>query len=261
MMCRRVNLIPMAGAGQRFLDAGYSSPKPLISVGGKAMVIRSASSLPVPDQWIFACRQEHIVDAHIDKTLTDIFSPTEIISVPGLTEGQACTCLLAKNLLRYNDILTIGACDNAMVYDHKKYFALLAQLDCDAIIWTFRNNPAVLQNPRMYGWVLVDNKNCVSRVSVKVPVSDNPMQDHAVIGAFTFKKASDFVIYAEKMIEQNRRINREFYVDELMNVMIEHGKQVYAFEVSQYICWGTPQDLVIYNYWRDYFKNEFSVFD
>jgi dTDP-glucose pyrophosphorylase len=252
-MQRKVNLIPIAGAGKRFLDAGYTLPKPLIPVDGKPMVLCAVSHLPPADRWIFACRSEHIEESHIDLTLQENFQSPHIISVPQLTDGQASTCLLSRDLLLSDDILTVGACDNDMLYDPAGYAELLSQPDCDAIIWTFRNNPAVLQNPRMYGWVKVDANNRARRVSVKVPISATPMRDHAVIGAFTFKSAAHFIQFADEMIRLDRRINNEFYLDELMNVMIEAGKTVYVFEVDRYICWGTPQDLELYNYWRGYF--------
>ena len=81
------------------------------------------------------------------------------------------------------------------------------------------------------------------------------MNDHAVIGAFTFKRAKDFVIAAETMILTNRRIKNEFYVDEVMNVAVEQGLRVKVFEVQHYICWGTPRDLDTYNYWHGWFNN------
>jgi dTDP-glucose pyrophosphorylase len=254
-MPKRINLIPMAGAGQRFADVGYTLPKPLIPVANKPMIVRAAGCLPKPDQWIFVCRQEHITQAHIDRELQKLFTPAEIISVDRLTEGQACTCLLAKDKLDPTAVLTIGACDNAMNYDRAKFEAEIAAPDCDALIWTFRRNPAVLQDPRMYGWVEVDVANRVRRVSVKVPLSDQPMNDHAVIGAFTFKRAGDFVNAAEAMIRANRRIKNEFYVDEAMNLAVEQGLRVKVFEVQHYICWGTPRDLDTYNYWHGWFAD------
>ena len=199
-MSKRINLIPMAGAGQRFADVGYTLPKPLIPVAGKPMIVRAAGCLPKPDQWIFVCRQEHIAEAQIDCELRKLFTPAEIISVDRLTEGQACTCLLAKDKLASGAVLTIGACDNAMNYDPAHFEAAISAPDCDALIWTFRNNPAVLQDPRMYGWVDADAAGRVRRVSVKIPISDKPMNDHAVIGAFTFKRAKNFVDAAEAMI-------------------------------------------------------------
>jgi dTDP-glucose pyrophosphorylase len=211
--------------------------------------------LPKPDQWIFVCRQEHIAQAQIDRELKRLFTPAEIISVDRLTEGQACTCLLAKDQLTPDAVLTIGACDNAMNYDPAKFEAAISAPDCDALIWTFRRNPAVLQDPRMYGWVEVDAANRVRRVSVKVPISDQPMNDHAVIGAFTFKRAGDFVNAAEAMIRANRRIKNEFYVDEAMNLAVEQGLRVKVFEVEHYICWGTPRDLDTFNYWHGWFSD------
>ena len=136
-----------------------------------------------------------------------------------------------------------------------QFEAAIAAPDCDALIWTFRKNPAVLQDPRMYGWVDADALNRVRRVSVKVPLSDQPMNDHAVIGAFTFKRAGDFVSAAEAMIRANRRIKNEFYVDEAMNVAVEQGLRVKVFEVQHYICWGTPRDLDTYNYWHGWFAD------
>ncbi len=258
-MKRKVNLIPMAGAGKRFVEAGFSVPKPLISVGGEPMIVRAAESLPGADAWIFVCRQEHIDGVRIDALLKQRFLNTTIVSTPELTRGQAETCLLGKKFLRDDDMLTIGACDNAMLYSKEKWEAMIQSADCDAVIWTFRNNPAVLQNPAMYGWVEVDACQRVRRVSVKVPISATPMNDHAVIGAFTFKKASDFVNSAEAAIRMDRRVNGEFYVDEVMNQAVESGVKVRVFEVDQYVCWGTPRDLMIYDYWREYFAHEMNL--
>ena len=254
-MAKRINLIPMAGAGQRFITAGYQSPKPLLSVSGRPMIVQAAGCLPTADQWIFVCRKEHIVEAKIDRELRKHFKSTDIIALDHLTEGQACTCLTAKGILDPNANLTIGACDNAMIYNQALFESEISSSGVDALIWTFRQNPAVLQDPRMYGWVDADVSGRVRRLSVKMPISDQPMNDHAVIGAFTFKRACDFVDLAESMIRANRRIRNEFYVDEVMNVAVEQGLSVKVFEVQHYICWGTPRDLETYNNWHSWFSN------
>ena len=251
-MSRRINLIPMAGEGQRFKDCGYEVPKPLIEINNQKMICRAAGCLPEADKKIFICRQSHIEEASIDQVLKAHYEQAEIVVTAHLTEGQACTCLLAKDLLRADDILTIGACDNAMVYDPSSFEKQLAG-SADVIVWTFRKNPAVLQNPKMYGWVKTEQEE-VTGVSVKTPISDTPMNDHAVIGAFTFKRASDFIRESERMIAANSRINGEFYVDEVINFCVDSGLKVEVFEVDSYICWGTPQDLDIYNYWSLYFQ-------
>jgi len=241
---RRVNLIPMAGAGQRFVDAGYDTPKPLIEVDGTPMAVLAAKSLPTADHWIFICRDEHILEHGIDKVLRHHFPSSEIISVVYLTDGQASTCLLARDLLRPDDQLTIGTCDNAMEYDPEVFEQKITQ--ADVIIWTFRNNSAVLQNPKAYGWVEVDETEKALKVSCKEPISTKPLSDHAVVGSFSFRKAETFLQCVDTMITKNRRINNEFYLDVAIDECILLGYVVCPIEVRQYVCWGTPQDLEEY---------------
>ena len=242
---RKVNLIPMAGAGQRFIDAGYKIPKPLIEIDGVPMVIRAANSLPSADYWIFVCREEHIIQHRIDEKLKKYFPNSDIISINYLTEGQASTCMLAREFLLSDDLLTIGACDNSMEYDQNKFESHIS--NSDALIWTFKNNPTVMKNPKMYGWVKATISGKATRVSCKEPISTNPIQDHAIIGAFTFRKAKYFLQAVDSMIAKNRRINGEFYMDIAMDECIKLFENVSAMEVANYICWGTPADLDLYN--------------
>ena len=131
--------------------------------------------------------------------------------------------------------------------------------ELDGWIWTFRNNPAVLQNPKMYGWVKTEKStNKATHVSCKIPISENPLLDHAVIGAFTFKKAKSFFDAVHYMIKSNYRINNEFYVDVAIDFAIKSGLNIHVHEVDQYICWGTPQDFYEYQFWLKYFKKTLS---
>lgn len=239
---RRVNLIPMAGAGQRFVDAGYTVPKPLIPIDGQPMVVRAAAALPPADQWIFLCRSDHIRDAAIDRELMARFAPATIISVDRLTEGQASTCLLAAPALREDDRLVIGACDNGMTYDQTRVERFWDE-GADAIVWSFRGHPAVERNPRMYGWVIADEQGRVRGVSCKVPISANPLEDHAIVGAFAFRRASEFLRCARKTIALDRRVNGEFYMDTVLDQAAREGLDVRLLEVDRYVAWGTPQDL------------------
>jgi len=241
---RKVNLIPMAGEGQRFIDAGFTEPKPLIDLNGLPMVVRAAKSLPEADKWIFICRKKHIKESSIDKILAEHFPDCIVLDVENLTEGQASTCLLAKDHLLSDDQLTIGACDNEMKYDTNKFVKLIEDYDC--VIWTFRNNPSVLQNPNMYGWVKLDKSSNATGVSCKKSISSTPMSDHAVVGTFSFSKAAYFLESAERIITKNRRINNEYYLDIVLDECIVNGYKVKPFEVNKYTCWGTPKDLEKY---------------
>ena len=148
--------------------------------------------------------------------------------------------------------LLIGACDNGVVWDAKKYESLINNKDVDSVIWSVRHYPPSERNPQMYGWLRVDKDDNVSGVSVKVPISDNPYNDHAIVGTFYFKKAKYFIEALKRMCEKNRRVNNEFYVDSCVNELIAVGLGVKVFEVD-YICWGTPDELHTYEYWQSFF--------
>lgn len=246
-------LIPLAGAGMRFVQAGYSDPKPLIQVDGLPMIIQAVQHLPKADHYIFLCRNEHLANYPLRQTLEHYYPGCDIVIVDHLTEGQAATCLLAKALIQPDEPLLIGACDNGLLYDQTKWQALMADQSIAAAIFTFRNNVTVQRNPKAYGWVKVNQQNRVASVSVKVPISTDPIHDHAVVGAFWFRHGQDFINAAEEMIVKNARVNNEFYVDECMNNAVAAGLYVTVFEIDKYICWGTPNDLQTYNYWKEYF--------
>ncbi len=251
----RINLIPMAGEGQRYRQAGYSTPKPLIDVAGVPMIVRSAKALPPADRWVFVCRESHLRTVNLEEVLRSNFESVEIVALDRKTEGQAITCLMAREYIPAEAILTIGACDYDMVYDTSKVRLWLDDQATEGWIWTFRANPVVLQDPRMYGWVETAADGLAAlRVSCKVPISKEPLDDHAIIGTFTFKKAQVFFDAVEAMVRADRRINGEFYVDVAADHAIRAGRRMRVFEVEHYIGWGTPQDLDLYNYWRSYFS-------
>lgn len=246
-------VIPMAGAGSRFISEGYTTPKPLIEVSGKPMVVQAVKSLPHADKYIFILRKEQ--EKEIVPVLQKEFHPIECIAIDYLTEGQAATCLLASSLLNMREPVIIGACDNGMVYDTKKLHDLIQNPSIDAAIFTFRNQPTVKRNPQMYGWVRTVG-NRATEIKCKSPLSDTPIHDHAIVGAFYFRTAHLMVNAIERMMKKNIRINNEFYLDVAMNEMIAQNNTVVVFEIEKYICWGTPNDLKIYEYWEKYFTTQ-----
>lgn len=248
------NLIPMAGEGKRFSDAGYSIPKPLIEISGKPMIIRAIESMPNSDKWIFVCREEHIEKYGMDKILRSKIPKCEIITVKNTTQGQLSSCMLAKDLLTPEEEVFIGACDNSMLWDKNKFDALKLDKNIDAVVWTFTRQMNLLANPKAWGWVNMQKRNEVTGISVKVLISDDPFNDQAIVGSFWFRTASSFLSAAEELIAKNMRTNKEFYVDSIPEVLISKHKKVASFLVDKYVGFGTPNDLKTYQYWESYFK-------
>lgn len=250
-------LLPMAGHGSRFQSAGYETPKPLIPVSGKPMVVQATDSLPRAEKYVFVALKSHLENSKIGDALKTSFPGCSIVELDKVTEGQACTCAFGLTEcippIDLESPLIIGACDNGMLYDQAKFQKLIDE-GVDAIAFTFRNHPASKRNPQMYGW-LKTNGDVVEDVSVKVPISQTPEKDHAIVGSFYFRKASFLLDGLKRMQEKNRRVNGEFYVDSLIGELAEMGMDCRVFEVDFYVCWGTPDDLKVFEYWQEFFNS------
>lgn len=261
-------LIPMAGAGSRFQKVGYTVSKPAIPTYDKRtgkllpMVVCACLDLPSLEEnganVIFVERTFHRENG-TENEIKKFFSQAKFLTVDQLTEGQACTCLLAKNLIDNDEELLIAGCDNGMEFDEKK-FDELRQSDVDLLVFTYRHDECVLENPNAYGWMVVDAQNNIVDVSIKKAISDHPEEDHAVVATFYFKKGHDFVRATEKMIAENDRVNGEFYVDEVVRHALKLGLKAKVFEIEKYLCWGTPADFEkwqkTFEYWHEFYLRE-----
>lgn len=254
-------LIPMAGAGQRFADAGYKVHKPAIMTidretgEEKPMVVCATKDLPGVDSdgsnVIYVDRTFHKTDG-VEDVICEHFPKATFITIDHLTEGQACTCMLAEELLDPEEPLLIAGCDNGMDINIEAFEELMK--DCDCIVFTYRHNEAVLANPNAYGWMITDEDGNITGTSIKKAISDTPMEDPAVVATFWFKKAKVFLEATRKMIAENDRINQEFYVDQTAKHVLDLGYKAKIFDIDRYVGWGTPADYEAYQKTYQYFK-------
>ena len=217
----------MAGLGSRFSQVGYKLPKPLIPVMGKPMILKAVDMMPKANKWIFIVRKEHVKIYKIDMIIKKHIPNSQIIAIDYTTEGQLSTCLLAREYLKGNQELFIGACDNGYLWNKPKFNQLRKKTD--VIPWVFTKQNNLTNNPTAWGWVKIDGKGNVLGVSVKKPISDDPFNDYAIIGSFYFRKSSIFLKIADKIIADNTRVNNEFYVDTAINYAPKMGYKTKIF--------------------------------
>ncbi len=254
-------LIPMAGAGQRFADAGYTVHKPAIMTVDRAtgqekpMVVCATKDLPGVaadgSNVIYVDRNFHQTDG-VEDAIRAWYPQAAFITVDHLTEGQACTCMLAEPYLDPEQPLLIAGCDNGMDIDRDAFDALTKE--CDCIVFTYRHNEAVLANPNAYGWMIADAAGNITGTSIKKAISDRPMEDPAVVATFWFRRAAVFIEATKKMIAENDRINGEFYVDQTVKHVLDLGYRAKIFDIDRYVGWGTPADYEGYQKTWNYFK-------
>jgi HAD superfamily hydrolase (TIGR01509 family) len=228
-------LIPMAGAGSRFQQAGYTFPKPLIDVKGKPMIQVVVENLGIDANFIFVVQKEHREKYNLDTLLNLIAPNSKVVEVDGLTEGAACTALLAKEHIDNDNPLFFANSDQFVEWDSTEFMYKMNETDADGGIVSFRAT-----HPK-WSFAKIDENGLVTEVAEK-----NPISDIATVGYYYWKHGSDFVKYAEDMIEQDIRVNGEFYVCPVFNQAIEGGKEIRTFDIPKMWGLGTPEDLTYY---------------
>jgi HAD superfamily hydrolase (TIGR01509 family) len=228
-------LIPMAGAGSRFEQAGYTFPKPLIEVRNKPMIQVVVENLNLDANYIYVVQKTHREKYNLDTLLNLITPGCHIVETQGLTEGAACTALLAKEFINNDSPLFFANSDQFVEWDSNEFMYKMQETDADGGIVTF-----TATHPK-WSFAKVNEHGLVTEVAEK-----NPISDKATVGYYYWKRGSDFVKYAEQMIEKNIRVNNEFYVCPVFNQAIQDNKGIRVFDVNGMWGLGTPEDLHYY---------------
>lgn len=227
-------VIPMAGDGRRFSDAGYSTPKPLIDVLGMPMYARAVDSLPLDlaRRVIFLVRTEHLTsELRIDiETRFGAYAP-EILPVQAITEGQMCTVLLARELIDSGEILLIHNADTACSS------SLSGLLDRSELLWDGAVTVFSSTDPR-FSFARLDENGAIVEIREKDVISP-----WATTGTYVFRRGSEFIRYADEAIARNLRHRGEFYVGPLFNLLIRDGGRVLPDFADRVDCMGTPEEL------------------
>lgn len=230
-------LIPMAGEGSRFAKEGYQFPKPLIDVNGKPMIQRVVENLDFDAEYIFLVRKSHLEKYEgLKNSLFQITNlKTKIIEVDSLTEGAACTALLAKEFINNDEDLLIANSDQIIEYEQNNFNMLKNLTNVDSMVFTFN---AV--HPK-WSFVKINSRGFAIEVAEK-----NPISNIATCGIYWYRKGSDYVKYAEQMMSKNIRVNNEFYIAPVYNELIQDNKTLVPFYVHKMWGIGTPEDLNVY---------------
>ena len=227
-------LMPMAGQGLRLLNAGYELPKPLIQVCGKTIVEWSINTLGLEGNFIFCCKKEHIETFDLKKKLSNIIPNCIVVSIEKDTEGTADTILHAKEFIDNNDELFISDSDHYMLWNNSEFRNKIKDKHVDACVMTYPDK----QTSNAYSYVKFDREGFVTEAAEKIPISST-----AAAGMHYYKKGSDFIKYANKMISNNIRFSNEFYVTPIYNEFIKDNKKIISFPINKKWPLGNPDEI------------------
>ena len=230
----------MAGLGTRFMNEGFTLPKPLIEVNGKTLIEHSISTLDLDGNYIFITRKYDNENDNklLSETLKRIIPNSVEIVLDKITRGSVETCLAAENLIDNNEALIITNCDQITNWDSSEFLSFISDETLDGAVVTYNST-----NPKN-SFAIVNN-GFISELVEKKAVSNI-----ALIGLHYWKRGSDFIKSAKNLISDFEKQGRpECYISESYNYLIQLGNVIKPFHINenQYISLGTPFDVSIYD--------------
>ena len=223
----------MAGRGRRFKGV-ETLPKPLISFNGKTMIEWAIDTLGVEGQYIFIVLKDHVEKYRIDELLTSRYPTSKIVVADGVTEGPACTALLARKLIDNDDRLIITNCDQIMTWDAGDFMNFISNSEMHGCVVTYYSET------EKNSYARIDEIGNVVEFAEKRVISR-----YSLNGIHFWEKGRYFVSSADDMIEADERVNNEFYIAPTYNFMIKKGQVVRIYDIDPELhhAIGTPEDL------------------
>lgn len=228
-------LVPMAGRGQRFVDAGYKVPKQFIYVEDKQLMEISLNCFSLEEcNLVFVVRDDQITNFNVDKLLKSKYGEDiKIIVTNGITQGSVCSCLLAEEHIDNDLPLFIHTLD--IEFAPKVDPQIIDSLGLDGLLLTFKSNSS------NYSYTLLDAEGRVIKTAEKKVISDQ-----ACVGIYYFKTGKIFCDNAREMIDKDIRTKGEFYISPLYNLLIEKDMNIGTMPVEKMHIFGTPKEFEFY---------------
>ena len=230
-------LMPMGGLGQRFRDAGFTTPKPLIEVDGVPMFRRALTSFePYPGErsLTVVVRQDDDASNGISALIQEAHPGATVVPLTRNTRGAVESALEARAVLDRDQPLVVMDCDIA--FDSPEYFRTITEReDVDGVLLSFRSD-----QPR-YSYVEVSPEGLAVRTAEKDPISP-----HALMGAYFFRRAGLFIDAGDRLMSRPIGADmKEYYMSLAFNELIAAGRRV-AVASGDFYSFGTPDELAAY---------------
>ena len=234
-------IMPMAGEGSRFMNNGWSTPKPLINLNNKPLFMHAIDSINIeniPIKYSFIVRKEHIAKYNIDNTIKAYLPNANIFFVEKTTRGAVETCMIAESAIDNDDAILVLDCDlhfNSISFNNIIKSVIEGDTTISGALVSFNSN-----DPK-YSYAEIDNNNIVIRTAEKEVISNN-----ALCGAYFFSNGSEFKSISKQLINEANFKKSEFYVSLLYNYILRNNSKVVLTVMDEYHSYGTPDELKQY---------------
>lgn len=242
-------VVPMAGTGDRFVQKGYTDPKPLIKVQDKTIISRIVEMFSPEDKFVFICNDQHLATTNIKNAILELVPTATILSMPCHKKGPVYTASVAFDHIADDEPVIISYCDNPFVWDYQDFQKTMKQTAADGCILTHTGfHPHTLNNTKMA--FLKTDGMVVKEIKEKSCYTDNPMSEHASTGAYYFRTGKMVKDYFQKAMDQNVSYKGEFYVTLVYNLLIADNLFVTYYDAPFVTVLGTPEEVQSFEAWQ-----------
>ena len=249
-------IIPMAGLGQRFVDAGYKNPKPFIWVDNDYIISKIVKMFNKEDEIIFICNTRHLKETDMHDRLRRLHKKSKVVSVPEHNRGPVFTMIPYMDLINDDEQVIVCYCDNPLLWNYNDFKNWVNKTKTDGCVLTHTGfHPHRLASTYM-AYCKMDGDRMIE-IKEKEPYTDNHWTEHASTGVYYFKKGSYIKKYFQEEIDKKiKHTNGEYYVTLVYNLLIKDNLNISIYDTDFVTVFGTPSELENYKAWHTILKGK-----
>jgi len=235
-------VIPMSGFGERFREAGFEVPKPLIPVAGAPMIEHVLDMFPNDSQVLFIVNEGHLRkwEYHLEETLLKLRPDAKIVAVSSHKTGPSGAIALARNYINLQSKVVVNYCDFTCLWNYKDFLRKLSQ--CDGVVATYTGFHPHLMRSTKFAYVTGAGDQ-VTGIQEKQPYTSTPMMERISSGTYGFSSGSLLLDAIDKQIKRDLSLGGEFYTSLTYIPLLEEGRLIRSHNLDRFFQWGTPEDL------------------
>lgn len=251
-------IFTLSGNSERFTKEGFIA-KPLIKIDDRYVIEYVLDMYPDIDfrNAIFIVNDQDVKNYKIDEVVEELYPLSKVVVIPAHKKGPVVSLLRIQDLIENDESYIVSYCDLTHHWNFKDFLNKIKETDCDGCLVTHTGkHPHRMRNINFAHLKL--DRNQVLEVKEKGYYTNDPINEYASSGIYYFKRGSVLKEYCKKMIENDERVNGEFYVTLIYNQMIRDGMYVLNYPTNNYVCFGTPYELVQFKYWKSIINNNMA---
>ena len=251
-------IIPMAGYSRRFKKFGYKDLKPFINIDGKYMIQRVCEMFSPNDHFVFVCNKEHFKEnPEYREILSNVTKNFDICEIDPHEEGPVYSTLQAKNYIKNpEEPIIITYCDFTVKWNYEQFLRKSSQYE--GALAVFKGFHPASYGDTYYAYVR-ENKNMeMLELREKQSFTNDRANEYASTGIYYLENWFLFEKYATELLKNKDKVASEYYCSLIYNYFLRDNLKVGLYEVEKFICWGTPEDLMEYMFWSEYFGEDLN---